>query len=58
MDLLTVSLIAVAIFIVFVLLTAYFMKAALRMNKEAGKVKLKDEIEDKDNDTTKKDGGN
>ncbi|WP_406670484.1 hypothetical protein V7O67_00390 [Methanolobus sp. ZRKC4] len=58
MDLLTVILIAVAAFVIFVLLTAYFMKSTLYMNKEASKAELMNEIEDKDNDTTKKDDGN
>lgn len=58
MDLLTASLIGLAVFVVFVLLTAYFMKSTLYMNKEESKAKLKNEIGDKDNDTTKKDDGN
>ncbi|MDY0386511.1 MAG: hypothetical protein RBT65_05150 [Methanolobus sp.] len=58
MDLLTVSLIAVAVFVVFVILTAFFLKHALYMNKEAGKAKFKNGNEDKDNDAAKKDDGN
>lgn len=58
MDALTVILIAVAAFVIFVLLTAYFMKSTLYMNKEASKAKLKNEIDDKDNGAAKKDYGN
>ncbi len=58
MDLLTAILIGLAVFVVFVLLTAYFMKSILYMNKEENKAKLNSGIEDKDNDTTKKDDGN
>ena len=58
MDLLTSSLIGLVVFVVFVLLTAYFMKSTLHMNKEESKAKLNSGIEDKDNDSTKKDDGN
>lgn len=61
MDLITVLLIAVAAFIIFVLLTAYLMKSTLYMNKELEKAKLKktkEEAEGKENDTAKKDSGN
>lgn len=58
MDLITVLLIAVAAFVIFVLLTAYLMKSTLYMNKELEKAKLKKEAEGKENDSTKKDNGN
>lgn len=54
MDLLTVILIAVAAFVIFILLTAYLMKSTLYMNKELEKAKLKKEAEGRENDTAKK----
>ncbi|MBP1910679.1 hypothetical protein [Methanolobus bombayensis] len=45
MDLLTAILVGVAAFVIFILLTAYFMKSALYMNKEVSKTKQKRESE-------------
>ena len=58
MDLLTVILIAVAAFAIFVLLTAYFMKSTLYMNKQVVKAKHIKESGIKENGTEKKDNGN
>ncbi len=54
MDLLTVILIGVAVFVIFVLLTAYFMKSSLHMNKELNKAKIKKESDRNNDDTNKR----